>query len=537
MELPKNITQIGETNPHCKVYVEDYVISYIKQLNQYADEKEMAVALYGVRKEEAGITYLFFYGACRLVFLQKECRHLSQAVLQEAEKQRKKFFPDMVFLGYRLLDGEMIEGFHICEQGVCRYVEGYAQFYEKNDAMLAFMLEERQEAAQPETVDQEKYNVVKRRQEERRALAQEKSGHAMLSRRKNSRTLESAHEAAGANAGAARTGTGVNAGAGVRTKAGVFSGAGAGTNADGKAGGNGKLRGMKLTAAAVFALLCVTGLAAMGNGEKLNEWQTALRQLMENMSEQQLPDAVQVSNGTAQVGTIVAEDKLNNAILNENAAADPSLTASGAGQAQPSVQEGAQGQTQPGGQEGSQGQTQPGGPEGSQGQTQPGGQEGSQGQTQPGGQEGSQGQTQPGGQEEVQGQTQPGGQEGSQGQTQPGGQEGDQAQNQTAGQQTAQGDDGGASQESGQQAPGTDQAASSGGSEQPDQGEAQTPETKPAAGPTAELEAYTIQRGDTLIGICVRRYGSDMRVSEICSLNNIENPDDIKVGEKIFLPQ
>ncbi len=48
---------------------------------------------------------------------------------------------------------------------------------------------------------------------------------------------------------------------------------------------------------------------------------------------------------------------------------------------------------------------------------------------------------------------------------------------------------------------------------------------------------YIVQKGDTLIGICVKRYGSDTRVSEICSLNNIENPDDIKVGEKIFLPQ
>ena len=562
MELPKNITQIGETNPHCKVYVEDYVISYIKQLNQYAGEKEMAVALYGVRKEEAEITYLFFYGACRLVFLQKECRHLSQAVLQEAEKQRKKFFPDTVFLGYRLLDGEMIEGFHICEQGVCRYVEGYAQFYEKNDAMLAFMLEERQEAAKPETIDQEKYNVVKRRQEERRALAQEKSGHAML--RKNSRA-QSASEAAGANADTV---------AGTRTKEDVN--AGAGTKAGLNSGGDRKLRGMKLTAAAVFALLCVTGLAAMGNGEKLDEWQMALRQLMENMSEQQLPDAVQVSNGNAQVGTIVAEDKLNNAILNENAAADPALTASGAGQAsgvgtaegdqagqqngqgetqtrpgvqegsqgqnQSGVQEGSQGQTQPGVQEGSQGQTQPGVQEGSQGQTQPGVQEGNQGQNQPGVQEGSQGQTQPGVQEESQGQTQPGVQgesqnqnqsgiqEGNQGQNQPGVQGGSQGQNQSAGQQTVQ-------PSGGQQTPGTDQTGAAGGGGQPAQGEAQTPETKPAAGPTAELESYTIQRGDTLIGICVKRYGSDTRVSEICSLNNIENPDDIKVGEKIFLPQ
>ena len=133
MQLPKNITQIGETNPHCKIYVEDYVISYIKQLNRYACDKELAVALYGVRKEEAGVTYLFFYGACKMNFLQRECRHLSQAVQQEAEKQRKRYFPEYIFLGYRLLNGEMVEGFHVCEQGVCRYIEGYAQFYEKND--------------------------------------------------------------------------------------------------------------------------------------------------------------------------------------------------------------------------------------------------------------------------------------------------------------------------------------------------------------------------------------------------------------------
>lgn len=520
MELPKNITQIGETNPHCKVYVEDYVISYIKQLNQYADEKEMAVALYGVRKEEAGITYLFFYGACRLVFLQKECRHLSQAVLQEAEKQRKKFFPDMVFLGYRLLDGEMIEGFHICEQGVCRYVEGYAQFYEKNDAMLAFMLEERQEAAQPETVDQEKYNVVKRRQEERRALAQEKSGHAMLSRRKASRLQKTVAEEAGANTEAgARAGTGIDAGA------------------------KGKLRGMKLTAAAVFALLCVTGIAAMGDGERLDEWQTALRQLMENMSEQQLPDAVQVSNGTAQVGTIVAEDRLNDAILNENAAADPALTEAEEGQASglgiPGAEEGNQAE-QPGqesvqdqvsGQEAVQGQSQPDSQEASQGQNQPGGQEASQGQNQPGGQEASQDQNQPGGQEASQDQNQPGGQEASQGQNQSGGQDVSQLPEQQGGENGRQPGD-----TDSQQVPQSTQPPAQDSDGQPAR-DAQAAEAKPAAGPAAELVSYTVQKGDTLIGICVKRYGSDTRVSEICSLNNIENPDDIKVGEKIFLPQ
>ncbi len=58
-----------------------------------------------------------------------------------------------------------------------------------------------------------------------------------------------------------------------------------------------------------------------------------------------------------------------------------------------------------------------------------------------------------------------------------------------------------------------------------------TPELTPT--PTPEPVSYTVKKGDTLIGICLARYGSDARVAEICSMNNIDNPDDIKIGEKI----
>ena len=44
MELPKNITQIGEADKHCRVYVEDYVVSYIKQMNGMAQNKDIAIA-------------------------------------------------------------------------------------------------------------------------------------------------------------------------------------------------------------------------------------------------------------------------------------------------------------------------------------------------------------------------------------------------------------------------------------------------------------------------------------------------------------
>ncbi len=439
MELPKNITQIGETNPHCKIYVEDYVISYIRQLNQYAGEKELAVALYGTKKEEGEITYLFLYGACKLNFLQRECRHLSQAVTQEAEKQRKKYFPDYVFLGYRLLDGEMVEGFHICEQGVCRYVEGYAQFYEKNDCMLALMLDDRQGEAKPEEVPQEKYDMVKKRQEERRALLGEKQGHALHS--------------------------------GIR-----------------KPKASSQLRSGKLAAAAVFVLLCGAGLAAMGGTEGLSKIRTDMKDLVEGMSKKQLPDAVEVSGG-AQVGTIVAEDKLADAIRKENTA-----TSAGSQESpQPSGTDGTlPGTEQPSGTDGN-AQT----PEGAEANGQPAPDPGQSAapQTPDSGTEAGASQTPDSGTEAGASQTPDSGAESAPPQTQP--------------------------------------------PEQPTPTPAPepTPEPTQAAAPVTEMVAYIVQRGDTLIGICIRQYGSDARVAEICALNNISNPDDIKEGEKIFLPQ
>lgn len=396
MDLPKNITQIGEANRSCKIYVEDYVISYIKQLNGHALDKQLAVGLYGVRKEEAGITYLFFYGAAKLNFLQRETRHLSQAVLQEAEKTRRKYFGEYEFLGYRLLNGEMVEGFHVYEQGVCRYVAGYAQFYEKNDCMLQFMLSERQEEAKPEEFDQQKYDEVKRRQEERRSKAVQQ-GH---SRGDNITRMPKSPEK--------------------------------------------RLRQMKMTAAAVFVLLCVAGFTTMNGGEKLDELQTAARQALNEMTEQQLPDALEVTNGNVQVGTIVAEDKLNDAILKENEAAETSASADG---------------TDDG----------------------------------------------------------------------------------TDMQETSPGEGNAPEDNSGSQAADAEPVSTPEPTPTPTPEPTPTPTPEPTPEPTPtptpEPVSYTVRRGDTLIGICISKYGSDARVAEICALNDIGNPDDIKEGQKILLPQ
>ena len=369
MELPKNITQIGEADKHCRVYVEDYVVSYIKQMNGMAQNKDIAIALYGRRTTENGVAYLFAYGSAKLNFLQKPIRHLSQAQEQE------------------ILNGEMVEGFRICEQEICRYVAGYAQFYEKNDSMLAYMLENRGEEAEPEKLDQEKYEVVKKRQEERRQ--RQESGHAgrvEYTGRAEHRDNIIPMPTEG-------------------------------------------LRRMKMAATGVFVLLCVMALALMrqeNTGESLEE---TARQAMSSLMEQKLPDAVEEQN---QVSTLVAEDKLEAALRQENNAMAENATAT-AETTVPETEE-----------------------------TEAAVEDTTEVTEEP--------------QPEVTPTPEP-----------------------------------------------TPEVTV----------ESETPQTQAAV---AQPTAYTIKKGDTLIGISLRNYGSNTKVSEICALNGITDPDDIKIGQEILLP-
>ena len=411
MELPKNITQIGEADKHCRIYVEDYVVSYIKQMNGMAQNKDIAIALYGRKTAEDGVTYLFAYGSAKLNFLQKAVRHLSQAQEQEIEKLRKRYFPEMSFLGYQILNGEMVEGFQICEQAICRYVAGYAQFYEKNDSMLAYMLENRGEEAEPEKVDQEKYEVVKKRQEERRQ--RQESGHASRTASGHAENSPGEYRRAAEN----------------RRKEpdNVIPMPTVG------------LRRMKMAATGVFVLLCVMALALMrqeSTGESLGE---TARQAMSNLMEQKLPDAVEEQS---QVSTLVAEDKLEDALRQENAAAPENVTDTTGGEADNAGSDA----------------------------------------------------------EENGGETSP---------------DSNVTENTTA--------------TTGETTP---EATPEATTDTTQTTEAPVAETTTATAPTA----YTIQRGDTLIGISLRNYGNNGKVAEICSLNGITDPDDIKIGQKILLP-
>ena len=49
-------------------------------------------------------------------------------------------------------------------------------------------------------------------------------------------------------------------------------------------------------------------------------------------------------------------------------------------------------------------------------------------------------------------------------------------------------------------------------------------------------QEYIVKEGDNLASICRQYYGNDDQVKVVCSLNKIENPDNIQPGQKILLP-
>ena len=52
----------------------------------------------------------------------------------------------------------------------------------------------------------------------------------------------------------------------------------------------------------------------------------------------------------------------------------------------------------------------------------------------------------------------------------------------------------------------------------------------------AAYETYTVQDGDTVMGICKKYYGSISKFSEVIALNHLEDADQLYVGQEIKLP-
>lgn len=174
VQFPKNIRQIGQLNQENKIYMEDYVLTY---LNRILNEEEMgsrAVLLLGKYNRQSDNNLFFIYGA---ICTEKKRLEDGQPLFDEADKDylisvKEEYFPELDILGWALLENEfncisddcawkngsgqfgnqnklfmrsdtsgMIERFKLYENGVVINIPGYAIFYDKNESMQSYLIE------------------------------------------------------------------------------------------------------------------------------------------------------------------------------------------------------------------------------------------------------------------------------------------------------------------------------------------------------------------------------------------------------------
>lgn len=174
--LPKNIRQVGSPRGRHRIYLEDYVYTYLRSA---AKNSETCAAVFlGKSQVVKDIRYTFVSGVveCSAAVFQWENICLDESFWDYIYKEQKQFFSELEIVGWALgkagqtmeltpaveaahrkyfagrdkvlmlidiLEGE--ELFFVYEQGYLQKREGYYIYYEKNLAMQEYMIYKREE--------------------------------------------------------------------------------------------------------------------------------------------------------------------------------------------------------------------------------------------------------------------------------------------------------------------------------------------------------------------------------------------------------
>lgn len=128
MQLPKNVMQIGDVDAVCKVYIEDYVCTYIKQMRGETGG-QMKILLFGQQMRQEEKQYYFIHAAIREG--------------KESSAQKNIFFPKEKQIGYLTCRGDA--GTLQLDGSRPRAFDGYYIYYDENEAMQSFLVSQRKE--------------------------------------------------------------------------------------------------------------------------------------------------------------------------------------------------------------------------------------------------------------------------------------------------------------------------------------------------------------------------------------------------------
>lgn len=98
--LPENIRQIGESTGQKRIYIEDYVLTYIRRVFQEQQESGIIVFIGREGRQEAA-GCLFLYGALEISFGQ-ECGEMTESEWEDIYQQASQYFPGGQLMGWGL---------------------------------------------------------------------------------------------------------------------------------------------------------------------------------------------------------------------------------------------------------------------------------------------------------------------------------------------------------------------------------------------------------------------------------------------------
>ena len=103
-ELPKNVRQIGNVSDSSKIYVEDYVDTYLCQLCEKTDQALSGAFLIGEIVQEGEEDYIYIYGAIQMKGLQIKGKDVAvgEETWKDACEISKKYFGSAEILGWFL---------------------------------------------------------------------------------------------------------------------------------------------------------------------------------------------------------------------------------------------------------------------------------------------------------------------------------------------------------------------------------------------------------------------------------------------------
>ena len=149
LKIPKNVMQIGTGSPNVKLYMEDYVHTFLER----CQGKETCLA-FGQQEEKDGIRYYLIYG----VEKETDFRRGNFPYFQKLERIGK-IEKKEASVRFWTVRGEEIQ------------IGGYFIFYEQNEEMQAYMIAER-EQSRPSAVEEERVmEAINARREKRKAEA------------------------------------------------------------------------------------------------------------------------------------------------------------------------------------------------------------------------------------------------------------------------------------------------------------------------------------------------------------------------------